>query len=242
MASAPPSGSTRAVIAPSGDSALRIAATVDDPESGWRLVHHLARRLDEARLPGVIGTIPTYDAVLVELDPLEATGAALIPALSWIIGGLDLDEPVSAHPRVFDVPVLYDDDGSLDLAAVARQQGITPDEVVALHSGGRYVIRCLGSPGGSPMLDGPPFPHPVPRLASPRAHVPQGVVSVAGRQATITPAAAPGGWHLIGRTPLQILDLTAEPLVPYTPGDVIEFRPIDRVEYDALRGTRMAAR
>ncbi len=242
MASASPSGSTRAVIAPSGDSALRIAATVDDREAGWRLVHHLARRLDDARLPGVICTIPTYDAVLVELDPVEAAGAALIPALTRLVDEVDLDEPVSRHPRVFDVPVLYDDDGSLDLAEVARHQGIAPAEVVALHCGPRYVIRCLGAPGGSPMLDGPPFPRPVPRLASPRAHVPQGVVSVAGRQATITPAAAPGGWCLIGRTPLQILDLTAEPLVPYGPGDVIEFRPIDRSEYEALRGMRMAAR
>ena len=232
----------RAVITASGDSALRVAATTEDREAGWRLVHHLARQLDRAQLPGVICTIPTYDALLIELDPVEVSGSRLMPALARLIDDIDIDQPVSAHPREFEIPVLYDDDGSLDLQDVARAQGITPQEVVSLHSGSSYIVRCLGAPGGSPMLDGPPFPHPVPRLASPRAHVPQGVVSVAGRQATITPAAAPGGWCLIGRTPLTDLDLAAEPLVPYAPGDVIAFRPIDRAEYDALLGTRMTAR
>lgn len=232
----------RAVVSASGDSALRVAATLEDREAGWRLVHHLARRLDRAQLPGVVCTIPTYDALLIEIDPVEVSGSHLMPTLTRLIEDIDLDEPVSAHPQEFEIPVLYDDDGSLDLQDVAHAQGITAEEVIALHCAPRYVVRCLGAPGGSPMLDGPPFPHPVPRLASPRAHVPQGVVSVAGRQATITPAAAPGGWCLIGRTPLTVLNLAAEPLVPYAPGDVIVFRPIDRAEYDSLRGTRMTVR
>ncbi len=190
----------------------------------------------------MIGSIPTYDALLIEIDPVRADFPRLASYLSHIVDGIDLDEPLSSSPREFDVPVLYDIRETPDLQAVADFQGLSVADIVRLHSEPRYVVRCLGAPGGSPMLDGPAFPQPVPRRASPRTSVPQGMVSVAGRQATITPAVAPGGWPLIGRTPLTVLDLSAEPLVPYAPGDVITFRPIDRPEFDRLLGHRMVAR
>lgn len=237
-------------IAPSGNAALRVASTLADPEARWRLVHHLARAVDAARVPGITCVIPSYDAVLIETDPVEVSLDQLEAYLAHAAAGLDIARPLTEAPRSFEVPVLYDIDcnesadlgGSLDLGAVAEAQGLDPRDVVRLHSEATYTVRCLGAPGGSPMLDGPQLPLPVPRLASPRAHVPQGMVSIAGRQATITPAAAPGGWALIGRTPLTVLDLSAEPFVPYEPGDLVRFRPIERDEYDALLGTRMAAR
>ncbi|GAA4478697.1 5-oxoprolinase subunit B family protein [Microbacterium panaciterrae] len=230
------------VVSPSGNSALRVASILADREAGWRLVHHLARFVDASHVPGVECVIPTYDAALIEINPTEVSLDGLRDYLAHVVEGLDIDLPLTDAPRTFDVPVLYDLDGELDLQDVAVAQDLSAAEIVRLHSDPPYVVRCLGAPGGSPMLDGPAFPHPVPRLASPRAHVPQGVVSVAGRQATITPAAAPGGWALIGRTPLTVLDLESEPFVPYEPGDLIRFRPIDRDEYESLRGTRMVAR
>ena len=230
------------VISPSGNSALRVVSVLADREAGWRLVHHLARFVDAAHVPGVECAIPTYDAALIEIDPAEVSLDRLGDYLAHVIEGLDHDRPLTDTPRTFDVPVLYDLDGGLDLQTVAAAQSLRAEEIVRLHSEPTYVVRCLGAPGGSPMLDGPPFPNPVPRLASPRAHVPQGVVSVAGRQATITPAAAPGGWPLIGRTPLTVLDLDSEPFVPYEPGDLIRFTPIGPDEYESLLGTRMVAR
>ena len=229
------------IISASGDTALRVASTMADREAGWRLVHHLARYLESAAVPGVECVIPTYDAALIEIDPLDVSLDRLREFLTHVAAGIDFERPLSENPRTFEVPVLYDEEGELDLADVARAQGIEISDVIRLHSEPTYVVRCLGAPGGSPMLDGPPVPEAVPRLSSPRAHVPQGVVSVAGRQATITPAAAPGGWALIGRTPLTVLDLDAERFVPYEPGDLIRFRPIGRDEYDALQGTRMSA-
>lgn len=229
------------VISPSGSSALRVASALPDREAGWRLVHHLARLVDESRVPGVECVIPTYDSVLIEIDPIDVSLDRLRDYLTHVVDQLDAERPLTEAPREFDVPVLYDLDGELDLRGIADAQGLTAEEIVRLHSEPTYVVRCLGAPGGSPMLDGPPFPYPVPRLASPRAHVPQGAVSVAGRQATITPAAAPGGWPLIGRTPLTVLDLESEPFVPYEPGDHLRFRPIGRDEYESLLGTRMEA-
>lgn len=234
--------SSSVIISPSGNSALRVVSALTDREAGWRLVHHLARFVDAAHVPGVECVIPTYDAALIEIDPAEVSLDRLGDYLAHVVDGLDHDRPLTETPRTFEVPVLYDLDGELDLQTVADAQGLAVDDVVRLHGEPTYVVRCLGAPGGSPMLDGPPFPHPVSRLASPRAHVPQGVVSVAGRQATITPAAAPGGWPLIGRTPLTVLDLDAEPFVPYEPGDLIRFTAIERDEYESLLGTRMAPR
>lgn len=234
--------SASVVISPSGLAALRVVSALADREAGWRLVHHLARFIDAAHVPGVTCVIPTYDAALIEIDPAEVSLERLADYLSHVIDGLDVDRPLTETPRTFDVPVLYDVDGEFDLPMVAEAQGLSVVDIIDLHSEPTYVVRCLGAPGGSPMLDGPPFPLPVPRLASPRAHVPQGVVSVAGRQATITPAAAPGGWPLIGRTPLTVLDLDASPFVPYEPGDLIRFRQIDADDYASLLGTRMVAR
>jgi len=230
-----------ATISASGNAALRVSSALEDREAGWRLVHHLARFIDDARVPGVECVIPTYDAALIEIDPVESSLERMRSYLESVIARLDADRPLTETPRLFEVPVLYDLDGELDLRMVAEAQGLSAADIVRLHSEPSYVVRCLGAPGGSPMLDGPAFPLPVPRLSSPRASVPQGVVSVAGRQATITPAAAPGGWALIGRTPLVVLDLDAEPFVPYEPGDLIRFRPIARDEYVSLLGTRMVA-
>lgn len=230
-----------ATISASGNAALRVSSALEDREAGWRLVHHLARFIDDAQVPGVECVIPTYDAALIEIDPVESSLERMRSYLESVIARLDSDRPLTETPRLFEVPVLYDLDGELDLRMVAEAQGLSAADIVRLHSEPSYVVRCLGAPGGSPMLDGPAFPLPVPRLSSPRASVPQGVVSVAGRQATITPAAAPGGWALIGRTPLVVLDLDAEPFVPYEPGDLIRFRPIARDEYVSLLGTRMVA-
>src|SRR5699024_2368560 len=99
-----------------------------------------------------------------------------------------------------------------------------------------------GAPGGSPMVYGPDLGVPVPRLTSPRASVPQGAVSLAGLQATITPTTAPGGWSVIGRTPLSLLELTGAYLVPFRTGDTLRFYPIGTEEFHRRECERMIAR
>jgi KipI family sensor histidine kinase inhibitor len=122
---------------------------------------------------------------------------------------------------------------------VAGHQGISTEDVIRLHTEKTYTIRCLGAPAGSPMMDGPAFPKPVPRLKDPRLSVPAGAVSVAGRQAVIAPAVAPGGWCVIGQTPLSVLNIRKEPLVPYKPGDVLRFRRITAEEFSFFDGQEL---
>ena len=139
------------------------------------------------------------------------------------------------------VPVVYGGEYGPDLGQVARQLALTEREVVELHSGTLLTVRCLGAPVGAPMMDGPPFPEPIPRLASPRTSVPAGSVAVAGRQAVICPLRSPGGWPLLGRTPLRVLDLGAESLTPYRPGDQFQFVPIEPGQWDDHAGAALAA-
>lgn len=224
-----------------GPAAIRVSARSGDRERDWRVVHHLARRLAARAETGLTGSIPTYESVLVEFDPMVATAASVAERIQEALDGIDPEAPLSAAPRSFVVPVLYGGEAGPDLEEVAALTGLGTEEVIRLHLEPAYTVRCLGSPGGSPMLDGPAFPVPIPRLSSPRAHVPAGVVSVAGRQATIAPAPAPGGWMVIGRTPLTILDLAREPLVPYAPGDTLRFVRIDEDVFAALEGRPLTA-
>lgn len=225
----------------SGDSALRIVAVAPDREVNWSTVHRLAEWLESAGAEGVHGAVPTYDSVLVEFDA-RLTSARQVKAFVRL--GLrqlgNSDTPVRT-PREFDVPVAYGGEYGPDLERVAAEQGLEAADVIRLHCANPYVIRCLGAPAGSPMMDGPDFPFPVPRLKDPRLSVPAGAVAVAGRQAVIAPAAAPGGWCVIGQTPLTILNAAKEPLVPYLPGDVLRFRPIPAAEFPAYSGQELEA-
>ena len=190
-------------ITPCGPGAIRVTGVSGDRERDWRTVHKLAKLLAIRGTAGFVGSIPTYESVLVEFDPTIATAARLDNDIRGALESIDVDEPLTDAPRTFRIPVLYGGEGGPDLERVADETGLDTDAVIRLHLQPEYIVRCLGAPGGSPMLDGPAFPVPIPRLRSPRANVPAGVVSVAGRQATVAPASAPGGWCILGRTPAR---------------------------------------
>jgi KipI family sensor histidine kinase inhibitor len=140
---------------------------------------------------GLYGAVPTYDSVLVEFDPVLVSARQVRAFVKLGLLELGRSAGSAAAPREFDVPVVYGDEYGPDLERVAQYQGIDTDEVIRLHTEKTYTVRCLGAPAGSPMMDGPAFPKPVPRLKDPRLSVPAGAVAVAGRQAVIAPASAP---------------------------------------------------
>jgi KipI family sensor histidine kinase inhibitor len=225
----------------SGDSALRVVASSADTEANWSTVHSLGQWLESAEVDGVHGSVPTYDSLLVEFDP-GVTSARQVRA--FVLLGLRQLENSGAPartPREFSVPVVYGGEYGPDLERVAEHEQLSVEEIIALHTAKSYVIRCLGAPAGSPMMDGPDFPLPVPRLKDPRLSVPAGAVAVAGRQAVIAPAVAPGGWCVIGQTPLTVLDASSEPLVPYLPGDRLTFRQIQPEEFAEYAGKKLEA-
>ena len=223
------------LVSDCGDAAVRVTFETDDRDSAWRAAHRLSSWLDAQRdRQHLRGTIATYDAVLVEFDA-SRTDHDIVRSLIDIALASGA-ETTDRLPRHFEVPVVYGGEHGPDLQRVADQQGLSADEVVALHTARPLTMRCYGSPAGAPMLDGPAFPEPVPRLASPRPNVGAGAVSVAGRQAVVSARPAPGGWCVIGRTPQQLIDLNRSPLVAYAPGDTFQFFPISADEWSRHAG------
>jgi KipI family sensor histidine kinase inhibitor len=229
------------VISDCGDSAVVAKAVRGDAERRWEVVHALADALDATRLEGVYGIMPTYDSLLVEFDCARTEHQTIRRAMAGAFDNLDHSPSTRPAPRRFVVPVVYGGEYGPDLPKVAEQLELTEREVVALHSGTDLIVRCLGAPVGAPMMDGPAFGKPVPRLASPRTSVPPGSIAVAGRQAVICPMRSPGGWPLLGRTPLRILDLDAEPLTRYRPGDRFRFVPIAPEQWPEFDGRALEA-
>lgn len=223
-----------------GDSAVVVRAVHDDPGHRWRAVHTLADVLESARLPGVHGLVPTYDSLLVEFDCADTDHESVRRWVAAAFGRLGA-VPAERPSQLFVVPVVYGGECGPDLPTVADQLGLTAQEVIELHSSAELTVRCLGAPVGAPMMDGPAFPAPVPRLSSPRTSVHPGSVAVAGAQAVICPMRSPGGWPLLGRTPLRVLDLDSPRLTPYRPGDRFRFVPIPAEQWSEHAGAPLAA-
>ncbi|MGC7100941.1 5-oxoprolinase subunit B family protein [Amycolatopsis lurida] len=228
------------VVADSGDSAVLARAVSGDAEHRWLVVHALADAIDAARLDGVHGIVPTYDTLLVEFDCARTEHHTIRRALTEAADRLGDAQAGRPPSRLFVVPVVYGGEHGPDLPMVAAQLNLPEAEVVRRHTQADLLVRCLGAPVGAPMMDGPAFGKPVPRLASPRTSVPPGSVAVAGRQAVVCPMRSPGGWPLLGRTPLRLLDLDAEPLTPYRPGDRFRFVPITPAQWDEHAGELVA--
>ena len=208
-------------LAPLGDAALTItyAATLD-PSARERTLRDAAA-IDRARLPGVVEVVPGYVALTVHYDPLEVGFGDLRDRLLPVLARAATHRDRQAG-RSITIPVRYD---GPDLDWVAETAGLPRDEVIARHSGVEYEVGLLGFVPGFAYL-GPLDPALVlPRRPSPRPRVPAGSVAIAGEQTGIYPAAVPGGWHLIGTTPVRLFDPGRSPPSYLAVGDRVRFVP-----------------
>jgi inhibitor of KinA len=204
-----------------------------DPEVNHK-VRSLAALLDRDPLPGVAEIVPTYRSLLLVYDPMVTDPARLESSL----GALEvrLPEIRIPEPRTVTIPVFYGGECGPDLAFVAASHGLAEEEVVRLHAEPAYPIYMIGFTPGFPFLGGLPEALHTPRLETPRTLVPAGSVGIANNQTGIYPVASPGGWRLIGRTPLRLFDPEREEPFLYRAGDRIRFRPISAGEYRRLSG------
>lgn len=184
-------------------------------------------------IPGIIETIPTYRSLLVQYDPETIRFHALTEQFDKLMGSLDSIE--IPPPTVIEIPVLYGGEEGPDLANVAEHNGISTDDVIRIHTGRDYLIYMLGFVAGFPYLGGMDKSIATPRLKSPRVRIPGGSVGIAGEQTGIYPIDSPGGWQLIGRTPLKLYEAEREKPVLLEAGQYIRFRAVDRAEYDAIQ-------
>jgi KipI family sensor histidine kinase inhibitor len=185
-------------------------------------------------LEGALNLHPAYASLLVDFDPLHPGAADLADELRRRIATAS-DSPASP-PRLVEIPVCYGGEMGPDLEAVALHCGLAPAEVIERYSAPEYLVAFLGFSPGFPYLSGLDPTLATPRLASPRKLVPAGSVAIGGGQAGIYPSASPGGWRIIGRTPLQIFDPHRQPPALLEMGDRLRFRPISLEESQAWPG------
>jgi inhibitor of KinA len=229
-----------------GDCAvlIRVAENFEDaPDSALQQVLATHRQLAAAKIPGVIELAPAYTTVALFYSPLSAiaAGAPVENVFEWleqrIRQAVSKKEIGSADPLKFseiEIPVCYDNEFGFDLDEVARGAGLNPKEVIDLHSGAEYRVHCVGFIGGFPFLGGLPVKLATPRRETPRKEVPAGSIGIGGKQTGIYPIKSPGGWNIIGRTPLRLFDPQKNPPGLLRAGDHVRFRPISRGEFERL--------
>ena len=215
----------------SGDTALVVefGDAVDATLSA--LVLALARRIDAAALPGVIEAVPTFRSLIVHYDPLVVTQAELRRAVAPMLGSLRGSERAG---RRFLLPTCYDASVGLDLAEVAARTGLTIAELVARHTATAFRVYMTGFLPGFPYLGGLPKELCLPRRPTPRLAVPRGSVAIAMEMTCIYSLESPGGWHVLGRTPVSLFDLGRDPPALLAAGDTVSFVPISLEEYRGL--------
>jgi len=184
----------------------------------------LARALRRAPPPGLLDLHPGYGSLLVRYDP-RRTDAAILEAEVRARLVLSRGEVAAEEGRVMEIPVRYGGEEGPDLPEVARETGLPADRVIELHAAGIYRVAFLGFTAGFPYLSGLPQALAVRRLPSPRRLVPAGSVAIAGTQAGIYPQATPGGWRILGRTPLRLFRPDADPVTLLRMGDRVRFVP-----------------
>ncbi|MGE5150672.1 MAG: 5-oxoprolinase subunit PxpB [Rhodospirillaceae bacterium] len=186
----------------------------------------------DGSLAGLVETVPSMRALMVCYDPLATTRRELEPQIDALIArGLATD----ATSRKVRIPCCYDDpDFAPDLAEVAERTKKTPEQVIAAHLGSAFKVYVLGFMPGLAYIAGLEPSLYLPRRAQPRVRLPRSTVAIAMDMTTIYPFESPGGWHLIGRTPLWMFDKRREQPVFLAPGDSLTFERISRAQYDSI--------
>lgn len=214
-------------ILPLGDSAVLIRFGDEIEPVVNRRVHALANLLEVSPPAGIVETVPAYATLLVHYDPFAIS---FTQVRDFLRGKLSqAEETVARKPRQLQVPVRYGGEYGVDLESVARHLRLRIEDVIRLHSERTYTVYMMGFTPGFPYLGKLNDALIMPRLETPRTRVPAGTVAIAGSQTGIYSVASPGGWNLIGWTPLKLFDPNSETPFLFAPGDEVKFIVDDNV-------------
>lgn len=218
-------------VMPCGDSAVSIRFEEEISPAVNARVTAFAFALEQARIEGIIELIPSYCALMARYDPLVLSYPQITNALQKI-------EPAEAAvlrtAQVVELPVCYGGVYGPDLAFVARHANLSEEETIRLHASTDYPVYMLGFTPGFPYLGGMDEKLATPRLQTPRTRVEGGSVGIAGAQTGVYPVASPGGWQIIGRTPLKLYDPSREEPFLLAAGKRLRFVPIDEAMFHRL--------
>ncbi|MDN4606434.1 5-oxoprolinase subunit PxpB [Sporosarcina highlanderae] len=226
-------------FSPLGDQAVMIAVEAAISNLSQRKVNAIVARLDEVAPSWMVEYIPAYTTVTVIYELGEFIGKhppfeqVCLRIQEILIGVQDVAD---TEQRIVSIPVLYGGSYGPDLDFVAEYNGLTPCEVIEIHTSGDYTVHMIGFAPGFPFIGGMSEKISAPRKETPRLKIPARSVGIAGMQTGVYPIETPGGWQLMGRTPLELFLPNEHPPSLLAPGDKIRFYEITIEEYKDLRG------
>jgi len=218
-------------ILPAADSALVIefGSAIDRTISDRVLA--LAETLTRASLPGATEIVATFRSLCVNYDSLSTTGLELETAIRALVRGAGASAQVR---RLWEIPVCYEPPCAPDIEEVGKAVGLSAAEVASLHAGTQYHVYIIGFVPGYPYMGDLPAPLRLPRRLDPRTRVPPGSVAIATSMTAVYPYESPGGWHLIGTSPVRFFDPGTAKGALLGPGDAVRFRPVRAEEFSRI--------
>ena len=195
-------------------------------------VRALEYLIQQKGLTGVVETVPTFSSLLVYYDPRAVGYELLCAAIAELVP--QATTGVLPPARTVELPCCYDAELGFELEAAAGRLELPVDELVRLHAGAEYLVYFIGFTPGLPYMTGMPERINIPRLDTPRTKTPPGSVGIGGIQCCIYSVESPGGFWILGRTPLRLYDADAAEPTLLRPGDRVRFRRIARAEFDAI--------
>ena len=221
-------------ISPVGDRAISIdVGQVIDPKIN-RHIRQTIERIKELQLEGIIELVPTYCALLVEYDAMLYSYSDICNIIEPTLEE-GMTDTTNELVTVVEVPTVYGGEFGPDLSFVATHNHLSEDEVVSIHSGTDYLVYMLGFIPGFTYLGGMDSRIATPRLSSPRTLIPAGSVGIAGEQTGTYPSDSPGGWQIIGRTPVTMYDMSKAQVALLNAGDYVRYVPIDESEFHRIK-------
>jgi inhibitor of KinA len=227
-------------LEPLGDSAVVVTLGTGINSETLASVLACSERMAAARGRGILDVVPAYSTVTVFYDPAQfaaSEGDAYGQVCRFVESCAQRSGGHGLRPTggLIEIPVCYGGELGPDLGNVAERSGMGAAEAAALHAGGDYLVYAIGFTPGFPYLGGLPSALHTPRRATPRPRVPAGSVGIGGAQTGVYPLESPGGWQIIGRTPLKLFRPRGNPAALLRPGDRVRFTSISQAEFDSWK-------
>lgn len=220
-------------IMPAGDSSMLIQFGNEIKVETNEQITSVIRLMKDQHIEGVIDMIPAFCSLLINYDLRMIQYETLEQRMKQLVK-LEVSEEANTK-RIIEIPVCYGKEFGPDIETVAKRAGMSVEEVIKLHTSNDYLIYMLGFMPGFCFLGGLDERIHTPRLANPRIKIPAGSVGIGGAQTGIYPLDSPGGWQLLGRTPVKVYDAEREEPIIYQAGDYVRFVPVDEVEYKRIQ-------
>ncbi|TKR57169.1 5-oxoprolinase subunit PxpB [Allopusillimonas ginsengisoli] len=229
-------------LAPQGDRCLILTFGDTIDVAIGRRCTAAAWALRQADIEGITDIVPAFTTLAVHFQLPGADSrnglSRLVDEIRQVLTDNLAEDSTATHGRLVEIPVCYEAEYGPDLTDVAAHTGLSTDEVIRLHSEQPCYVFMLGFAPGAPYVGVHDIRLDIGRRATPRTRLPAGSVAIANRQTIIYPNASPGGWHIIGATPVTLFNPAGDPPTLLSPGDMLQFIPVSAKEFLAIKGSQ----